>query len=42
MILYLPTFCSDELSSTVGSAGKRIGVACMDGEVLLLRADWLV
>jgi hypothetical protein len=27
--------------SCVGSAGQRIGVGCKNGEVLLLRADWL-
>ncbi len=28
--------------STVGTAGERIGVGCINGEVLQLRADWLV
>jgi hypothetical protein len=28
--------------SCVGSAGERIGVGCMNGEVLQLRAHWLV
>jgi hypothetical protein len=28
--------------SAVGSAGVRIGVGCKNGEVLQLRADWLV
>ena len=28
--------------STIGTAGERIGVGCKNGEVLQLRADWLV
>jgi hypothetical protein len=28
--------------SAIGSAGERIGVSCNNGEVLQLRADWLV
>ena len=28
--------------SAIGSAGERIGVACNNGQVLQLRADWLV
>ena len=28
--------------SSIGSAGARIGVGCNNGEVLQLRADWLV
>jgi hypothetical protein len=28
--------------TSIGSAGDRIGVGCKNGEVLQLRADWLV
>ena len=28
--------------STIGAAGERIGVGCKNGEVLQLRANWLV
>jgi hypothetical protein len=28
--------------SAIGSAGERIGLGCKNGEVLQLRADWLV
>ncbi len=28
--------------SAIGSAGERMGVGCTNGEVLQLRADWLV
>ena len=28
--------------SAIGSAGERIGVGCNNGQVLQLRAEWLV
>ena len=35
-------FRAPDVISTIGTAGERIGVGCMNGEVLQLRADWLV
>ena len=35
-------FRAPHVISTIGTAGERIGVGCNNGEVLQLRADWLV
>jgi len=35
-------FRAPRVISTIESAGERIGVVCKNGEVLELRADWLV
>ena len=35
-------FRAPHVISTIGTAGERIGVGCKNGEVLQLRADWLV
>ncbi len=35
-------FRAPHVISTVGAAGVRIGVGCKNGEVLQLRAHWLV
>ena len=35
-------FRAPHVISTIGTAGERIGVVCNNGEVLQLRADWLV
>jgi hypothetical protein len=35
-------FRAPHVISTIESAGERIGVVCKNGEVLELRADWLV
>ena len=35
-------FRAPHVISSVASAGERIGVGCKNGEVLQLRADWLV
>ena len=35
-------FRSPHVISTIGTAGERIAVGCKNGEVLQLRADWLV
>jgi hypothetical protein len=35
-------FRAPHVISTIGTAGERIGVGCKNGEVLQLRAHWLV
>ena len=35
-------FRAPHVISTIGTAGERIGVGCNNGEVLQLRAHWLV
>jgi hypothetical protein len=35
-------FHAPHVISTIGTAGERIGVGCKNGEVLQLRAHWLV
>ena len=35
-------FRAPHVISTIGTAGERIGVGCNKGEVLQLRADWLI
>ena len=35
-------FRAPHVISTIGPAGERIGVGCNNGEVLQLRAHWLV
>jgi hypothetical protein len=35
-------FRAPHVISTLGTAGERIGVGCTNGEVLQLRAHWLV
>ena len=35
-------FRAPHVMSTIGTTGERIGVGCNNGEVLQLRADWLV
>ncbi len=35
-------FRAPHVISTIRTAGERIGVGCKNGEVLQLRADWLV
>ena len=35
-------FRAPHVISTIGIAGERIGVGCKNGQVLELRADWLV
>ena len=35
-------FRAPDVISTIGTAGERIGVGCKNGEVLQLRAHWLV
>jgi hypothetical protein len=35
-------FHAPHIISTIGTAGERIGVGCKNGEVLQLRAHWLV
>ena len=38
----LAFFRAPHVISTIETTGERIGVGCNNGEVLLLRADWLV
>ena len=35
-------FRDPHVISTIGTTDERIGVGCKSGEVLQLRADWLV
>ena len=35
-------FRTPHVICTIGTTGERIGVGCKNGEVLQLRADWLV
>jgi hypothetical protein len=35
-------FRAPHVISTIETTGERIGVGCNNGEVLQLRADWLV